>query len=310
MGSTMDPSGETQSPLTIVVVNWNGVTLLPGCLNPLTGAGVEVIVVDNGSTDDSMRLLEELFPWVKVIANADNRGFAAANNQGLQLATSPSVLLLNNDTVPDRAALAQLVRFLDEHPDVGVVGPSLVFPDQRPQPSCGPGPNTWTEILSKTMLHRLLPGLRTKAPAATCRVDWVTGAALCVRRDLALALGGLDEAMFMFYEDLDLCARVREAGSKVFFVATHPIVHIGGATRRYVEAESLVQSYLSSEHFFSKHGPAWRAQLIRALTTPEMLLRMAVWGMLSMSPSRRELARERLRAYRRILRLAQTVEGR
>jgi GT2 family glycosyltransferase len=302
----MDLTGETPSPLTIIVVNWNGVDLLPGCLNPLTGAGFEVIVVDNGSTDASKRLLRESFPWVKIIANPDNRGFAAANNQGLQLAGSALVLLLNNDTIPDRAALTELVGFLEYHPEVGVAGPSLVFPDGRPQPSCGPGPNLWTEVLSKTMLHRLLPGLRAKAPAVTSRVDWVTGAALCIRRDLALELGGLDEAMFMFYEDLDLCARVREAGSQVFFVATPPVLHIGGATRRRVETDSLVQSYQSSAYFFSKHGPAWRKHLIRGMTVPEMVLRTTVWAALSVSPSQRRLARERLSAYRRILGLARS----
>jgi N-acetylglucosaminyl-diphospho-decaprenol L-rhamnosyltransferase len=302
-GAEMDPPGEPPSRLTVVIVNWNGAALLPACLAPLTGSGFEIIVVDNGSTDSSQELLVRSFPAVTVIANPDNRGFAVANNQGLRQASSPWVLFLNNDTIADPFALTQLCEFLEEHPQAGVAGPTLVFPDGRRQASCGPGPNLWTEIMSKTLLHRFVPGVRAKAPARTCRVDWVTGAALCIRRGLALELGGLDEQMFMFYEDLELCARVREAGSQVWFVATAPIVHIGGATRRHVETESLVHSYQSAELFFSKHGPPWRQHLIRAMTVPEMLLRMGIWGALFASRSQRELARQRLRAYRRILRL-------
>jgi GT2 family glycosyltransferase len=302
----MDAAETPQVPLSIVIVNWNGAELLPGCLRSLDAAGLEVVVIDNGSTDASLDLLETAFPRVRVVANPDNRGFAAASNQGLQLATSPNVLLLNNDTIPDPAALAELAVFLAEHPEAGVAGPSLTYPDGRRQTSCGPGPNLWTEILSKTLLHRVLPGLREKAPEHTCRVDWVTGAALCIRRELALQLGGLDEEMFMFYEDLDLCARVREAGKQVWFVATQPIVHLGGATRRRVEAQSLVHSFRSADLFFSRHGPSWRRQLLRSLTIPEMWLRSLIWGLLSLSPGGRDVARERLRAYRTIRRLSWT----
>ena len=257
--------------------------------------------MDNGSTDASLTLLETKFPSVRVVANELNRGFAVASNQGLGLARSPNVLLLNNDTVPNATALEELAAFLDCHPEAGVVGPALAYPDGRKQPSCGPGPDLWTEILGKSLLHRVLPGLRQNAPTQTCRVDWVTGAALCIRRDLALELGGLNEAMFMFYEDLDLCTRVREAGRQVWFVATTPIIHLGGATRRRVEAQSLIHSYESTDLYFSRHGPRWRRDLLRVLTIPEMLLRSSVWGLLSMIPQRRGLARERLHAYRTIL---------
>lgn len=292
--------------LSVVIVNWNGVGLLQGCLDPLEGAGFEVIVVDNASSDGSLTLLAERYPWVSVIANPDNRGFAAANNQGIERAAAPAVLLLNSDTVPDPVALHDMAGFLSAHPEVGVVGPTLVWPDGRRQPSCGPGPTLWTELLSKSMLHRLLPGVRERAPLASCRVDWVTGAALCIRRQLALDLGGLDEEMFMFYEDLELCARVRDARSEVWFVSTAPVVHIGGASRRRVEAQSLVHSYRSSQHFFARHGPPWRRTLVRAMTVPEAALRAAVWAPMLAHPGRRAQARERLRAYGTIMGLALT----
>lgn len=291
------------SALGIVVVNWNGATLLEPCLAPLVYGQLQVVVVDNNSSDDSLDVVREKFPGIDVIANSTNLGYAIANNQGIRQVETGLVLLLNNDTIPNPATLDRLVEFFAAHPTAGVAGPSLANADGSPQPSCGPGPNLWTEFLGKTMLHRIIGG-REWAPEVDRNVDWVTGAALCIRRDLALALGGLDEGFFMFYEDLDLCARVREAGYEVWFVATPPIVHLGGATRKRIEAKSLVDSYRSVDRYFAKHGPRWRWWIVRAMTIPEMILRSAVWGVMWLRRSRRQLAGERLRAYRSIVRLA------
>jgi len=290
--------------LSVIVVNWNGEHLLADCLGPLTGGPFDVIVVDNASTDGSVQLLEKSRGSVRMIVNQANRGFAVANNQGIATAKTDYVLLLNNDTVPNTAALEAVVSFLDEHPAVAIVGPTLVNPDASPQPSCGPGPNLWTELLGKTLLHRLLPGLRAKAPSQARAVDWVTGAALFARTSVLRELGGLDEGMFMFYEDLDLCARARERGHEVWFVPTAPIVHIGGASTRNVEAKSLVDSYRSTDRYFRQHGPSWRRWLVRAMTVVEMMVRSVIWTVLWLVPSKRTLARLRLRAYSTIARLA------
>jgi GT2 family glycosyltransferase len=294
------------SRLSVVIPNWNGEGLLPGCLDPLEGAGFEVILVDNGSVDGSLELLRSKYPWVRLIANPDNRGTAVANNQGIAEASGEYILLLNSDTVPDPAAFHEAIAYLDSHPEVGIMGPTIVFPDGSPQRSCGPGPNLWTEFLAKTMLHRVLPGIRDKAPRRMCQVDWVTAAAMFVRRKAAEAVSGIDENMFMFYEDNDFCTRVREAGYQIWFVPTTPIVHIGGATRKYVEAQSLIHSYQSAERFFTKHGPEWRRRVWRGATVGEMALRSLLWVVLGLNRERRPLARERLRAYRTIVRLAVT----
>ncbi|HEU5002984.1 MAG TPA: glycosyltransferase family 2 protein [Actinomycetota bacterium] len=304
----MDDREVPQPSMGVVIVNWNGTHLLRECLTPLTRAGVPVIVVDNASSDGSVDLIQEMFPEVQVIKNPTNRGFAYANNQGMYALSTPYIMFLNNDTIPDPKALDDIAVFLGEHSLTGVAGPTLVFPDGRPQASCGPGPNLWTEFLSKSLLHRVFPTLRQWAPSASRQVDWVTGAALCIRRDLAIDLGGWDEAMFMFYEDLDLCARVREAGFSVWFLSTHPIVHIGGASRKKLETQSLVHSYESAQRFFDRHGSVWRRKVVAAMTVPEMALRSAVWALLSTSSRRRSLAKERLQAYALILRMA--IRGR
>lgn len=288
----------------VVIVNWNGAHLLRDCLGPLADQEFELIVVDNASTDDSVRIVRSEFPAARLIVNEANLGFAVANNQGLRESSAPFVFLLNNDTVPDSDAIAELVSFLEDHPSVAIAGPTLVNVDGTPQDSCGPGPDLATEFLGKSMLHRLLPGRRSWAPTQTRRVDWVTGAALMIRRSVAEQLGGLDEEMFMFYEDLDLCARAREAGHEVWFVATPPIVHVGGATRRNVETKSLVDSFRSTDRFFAVHGPGWRRALVRAFTVPEVALRSLLWTLLAIRRKDRELAKARLAAYGQILRLA------
>lgn len=288
----------------VVVVNWNGEHLLRDCLRPLVDAPLELIVVDNASTDGSVALLRSEFPAIHLLVNEKNLGFAVANNQGLRASVAPFVLLLNNDTVPDPVAVRELVAFLQGRPSAAIAGPTLINVDGTPQDSCGPGPNLATELLGKSMLHRLLPGRRSWAPTETRRVDWVTGAAMMIRRSVIDQLGGLDEQMFMFYEDLDLCARAREAGHEVWFVATPPIVHVGGATRRNVETKSLVDSYRSTDRFFSVHGPSWRRAVIRALTVPEMALRAVVWSVVALRPRDRAHAKSRLAAYGMILRLA------
>jgi GT2 family glycosyltransferase len=289
--------------LSIVIANWNGADLLPACLEPLADSGYEVIVVDNGSTDGSCALLRESFPWVRLVENRDNLGFSKANNQGIAIATGHYLLLLNNDTYGNQGTLRDLVAFMDSHPKAGIVGPSLTNSDGTPQESCGPGPNLWTEFLRRTLLHRLFRGVRARAPSKICQVDWVTGAALFIRRDLALSLGGLDEGMFMYYEDLDLCARARQAAYEVWFLPTTPIVHLGGGTRQRALAASLMHSYQSTDRFFVRNGPRWRRELLRAATVPEMLLRGGLWLALGLKTGRRDQARERLRAYRSILRL-------
>lgn len=288
----------------MAIINWNGARLLRACLEPLADAGYQVIVVDNGSADESVHLLRADFSWAEVVENAQNLGFAAANNQVLARAKGKYVLLLNNDTVPSLAAVEETIEFLEEHPAAAIAGPTLIYPDGTRQRSCGPGPSIWTEFLAKTLLHRLIR-IRELAPKRSRRVDWVTGAALMIRGDVARDLGGLDAGMFMYYEDLDLCARARREGHEVWFVATsEPIVHLGGGSSRNVRAASLVHSYESADRYFSRHGPPWRRRLLRGLTVVESILRSVLWLGIAVNADRRPEARDRLRAYRTIFRRA------
>ncbi len=232
--------------VSVVIVNWNAAAYLAGALRSLAsasgGLAVETWVVDNASNDGSLALLQRDFPRVQVIANDDNRGFAAANNQGIARSGGRYILLLNPDTELPVRGLEQLVTYLDEHPEAGVVGPRLVGQRGKTQGgAAGFDPSPHTIFSYATFLYRLFPhrfrGLWLPQVVyergTPLRVDWVSGACMLVRREAALAAGPLDERYFMYSEDVDWCRRMRDAGYAVVCdPAVRVIHHIGGSTRQ------------------------------------------------------------------------------
>ncbi len=216
--------------LSVIILNWNTRKLLQECLQTLTrphnGLDVEVIVVDNASSDDSRDMVRREFPQVKLIANPMNLGFGAGNNVGIPTSAGRYVLFLNSDTQVTEGALKSLVDYADANPDVGILGPKLLNADGSLQYSCRQYPNLATGFLHNTPLGRLLPKNRHAADYlmknwdhATPRdVDWVSGAALMIRRACLDQIGGFDEDYYMYCEDVDLCWRanhvsVREKGT-------------------------------------------------------------------------------------------------
>lgn len=232
--------------LAVIIVNWNAAAYLPAALASLFanqgGLTMQVWLIDNASTDGSPALVRARFPQVEVVVNSTNVGFAAANNQGLRLAQARYVLLLNPDTFLPDGALAQLVAYLEAHPDVGVVGPRLVGGRGKIQGgAAGYDPSPATLFSYATFLYRLFPG-RVRglwlpqalyARGEPIAVDWVSGACMLVRREAILAAGPLDEGYFMYVEDVEWCRRIRAAGYRVICHPGISVVHyIGGSTRQ------------------------------------------------------------------------------
>jgi len=295
--------------LSVCIVSWNTSDLLRDCLKSLAAdpasSGWEIIVVDNASTDGSPDMVVEEFPEVTSIAKTRNLGFSGGSNAGLERATGRHLLILNPDTRVEAGALGGLVQYLDAHPGVGAVGPQLIRGDGSLELSCGRTPSLGAEIVHKLLLHRVFPFFRFgrwdhDSPRS---VGWVTGACLMVRREAADQVGFLDTRMFMCFEDLDWCMRLRRAGWEIAYYPAHRVVHLGGQSIRQNREEMLVVSQQSLFFLFQKHSGRWQLTALRGLTVVEMLLRSLVWcGLALAAPGRRCEARQRLAAYRRILR--------
>lgn len=253
--------------LSILIVSWNVRELLVAALAALPAATApttwEAIVIDNASQDGSAEAVAERFPGVELIRNDTNAGFGRANNQGIAVARGRYVLFLNSDTVTPPAALARLVEFMDAHPEAGVCGPRLLMPDGRPQ-AYAFGGDPRPGYLARRGWQRLIRGraLHDWATGAIQSVDWVSGACLLVRHEALQQVGGFDEAFFMYFEDNDLCLRLRQAGWQVFYYPQVSIIHVGGQSlKQNATAQRAYQNSLA--YFYRKHysrlAQAWLA---------------------------------------------------
>ena len=262
--------------LSIVIVSWNVRELLARTLASLPDAvrdlRWEAIVVDNGSRDGTVDGLAPRFPAVQWLCNPDNPGYARANNQGLAAAQGEYLLLLNPDTGPTAGSLATLVTFLADRPAAGIVGPALQLPDGTPQPYGFGGDPTPAYLLRRNArrLLRLGPLHDWGAPVAAT-VDWVSGACLLLRRAVYARIGGLDEAMFMYFEDNELCLRARQAGWQVWREPAARVMHVGGQSLRQ-NRQAPAAYYASLRYFYAKHYSRSRqwvlALLLRAMPRP------------------------------------------
>lgn len=252
--------------LSIVIVNFNGGTHLENCLASLArhppAAAHEIVVVDNASTDGSLAATRDR-PGVRAITLEDNTGFSAANNVGLKATTGALVLLLNNDTIVTPGSLDALVSQLAAHPGAAVAGPRLVDGEGRPELSFGPMISPLAELRQKVVrsLHarefRPVSRWVDRVTRKERYVDWVSGACLLVRRDVAEAVGLLDQRFFLYTEDVDFCASVRAQGWRVLFTPAAEIVHLRGRSRSTV-AGAMNDAYRRSQlAFYAKHSPRW-----------------------------------------------------
>ena len=275
-----------QPDFSIIVVNWNTRDLLRQCLASVYSEPAEVtldvIVVDNGSSDDSQEMVRREFPAVRLVENEANVGFAAANNQAMRIALGRIFLLLNSDAYLLPGALDKLARFMDSAPQAAVVGPQVLNPDGTIQPSCFRFPTLLDIGFESFFLTRLFPrsdlfnrrNLGGFDRRSLREVDWVSGACLAVRREVAEEAGPMDEGFFMYAEEADWCLRIRESGHRIFFYPGAEGIHHGGQSAKHIRAEMLPRGFASRFRYFEKHYGRGYARAIRLLTVGGMLLRI------------------------------------
>lgn len=279
----------TQPDVSIVILNWNTRDLLLECLRAVEantdGLSVEVLVVDNASTDDSVSRVRRDFPHIRVVENQTNLGFAAGNNLGAREATGRYVLLLNTDAFLRPGALGQLARLLDVNPRAGLCGAQLLNPDGSFQASHTAFPTLAREFLILSGLGRLIfgsyyPSQGPDRAAGPRPVDYVEGACLLFRPEAYWQVGGLDAGFFMYAEEVDLCMALRRAGWQVWYVPAAEVVHLGGASSASRRPEREADLYVSRVRFFRKHYGPLHARLLSALIVGATALKGLAHGAL------------------------------
>ena len=259
--------------LGIVIVNYNVSHLLSRCLNSILDGDpgdyrIEVVIVDNNSSDDSVVSVERNFPGVRLIANPENAGYPAANNQGMRALGIESdvppryVLLLNPDTELPPDGLAKAIVYMDKNPDVGVMGAKLLLPDGTLDLACRRAfPSPEVSLYRFLGLSRLFPdsprfgryNMTFLDENEEAEVDAVVGAFMMLRGEAIQEVGLLDERFWMYGEDLDWAKRIKDAGWKVMYYPAIEVLHIKRASSRQNARRARHEFYRAMPIFYYKH---------------------------------------------------------
>ncbi|GIV05647.1 MAG: glycosyl transferase [Fimbriimonadales bacterium] len=275
--------------LTVQIVNWNAREPLRAALRSILAhpprCEYEIIVLDNASSDGSVQMLEKEFPEVKLLVSEQNLGFSRGHNLAARAAQGEYLFILNPDTevLPD--ALDLLVAYAEQHPDVAIIGPKILNPDGSLQYSCRRFPNPVAALFRNTPLGKLFPNnpytrdyLMTDWDHNSIReVDWVSGAALFIRREVFAQLGGFDERFFMYCEDTDLCYRAWQAGYKVIYYPEPKIKHAIGRSTDLVANKMIITFHKSMYLFYKKHYADQTSILLRPLVPVGLALRASLF---------------------------------
>ncbi len=305
--------------LSIVIVSWNVRDLLRRCLNSFSatallpapeGLRCEVFVVDNASRDGSAEMVRTEFPQVTLIQNTENVGFTRGNNQALARATGRYMLLLNPDTEVVGDALATMADYMDAHPQVGVLGPQLVYPDGSIQSSRRRFPTLATMFVESTVLQRLFGHsslvrryyMLDKAHDAIQEVDWMVGACLMARREAVQSVGLLDERFFMYSEEMDWCLRIKRQGWQVVYLPTARVVHHEARSSEQVLAAQHIHFQSSKVAYAAKHFGSRQAEALRLFLLATYAYLIAEEGAKWLLGHKRPLRSQRIGVYRQVLR--------
>jgi len=277
-----DPRTGEAPVLSVVVLSWNTQELTLACMRALFAEqprhSREVIVVDNGSADGSADAIEQQFPQVRLLRNPDNRLYAEGNNQGAAMARGEFVVTLNSDTEVRAGALDMLVDYLREHDGYGAVAPRLSDPDGTVQHACQRFPNLWTALCFDSWFGSFWPGSRHVARynmrdfdhLSSRDVDQPPGACCMLRTKEWRELGGFDEELALFYNDVDLCKRLAKGGRKIRYHAKAEVMHHRGASTRNF-AKMLVIWHKNRLAYYRKHYGSFGAMWVR------LCVRLRIW---------------------------------
>jgi len=298
--------------LSISIVNTNNRVLLEQCLHSLFdqdhGVDFEVILVDNVSTDGSADMVVDKFPRVQLIRNTGRLGFAANHNQAIRVSRGKFILVLNEDTIVRPGALKSMCDIQAQNPRIGAVGPRLENPDGTLQPSCYKFPTPLRCIAENLMLVAAFPNSKLFGdyrswPHDSVRdVEFVSGAAIQVRREVIETTGLLDDGFFIYSEETDWCYRMHKDKWRVVFVPGGTIVHFGGQSSVAIKDRQFCEFNRSGARYFRKHFGLVGSIVLRTSMIVGALLRIPIFSvvyLIKRSPS----AKEKVTLWMRLLKL-------
>lgn len=255
--------------VTAIIVNYNAGRELERALQSVAseceGLDWDAIVVDNASTFDGAAAVSSFSSRVTVIRNAVNLGFGRAVNQAVAASNSPLLLLINPDCQISQGALSALLAVLDAEPSCAIVAPRILDPDGTIQGSARGDPDMWTGAFGRTgALRGWLPSVPVArrnvvveqalaSGATSTMVDWVSGACMLIRAASLRAVGGFDERYFLYWEDADLCRRLRQRGHDIRYVPAAIAVHAVGGSSRTARASSVRAFHASAYRYYATH---------------------------------------------------------
>lgn len=251
--------------LSVVIVSWNTKKLVCQCLESLEASRahfpMEIILVDNASSDGTAEVVRGRFPHVRLVQNETNLGFAKANNIGIALSSAKYVCLVNSDVVVPQGCLGKMLDYMDQHPDIGMLGPKMILPDGTVGRSCGRFPTVWNWFCAALALSSVFKGSKLFGDFMTTEmkydktvdVEVLTGWFWLVRREAIDQVGVLDDRFFIYGEDIDWPKRFHIGGWRVVFYSEAEAIHYCAASSARAPARFYVEMHRANLQYFRKH---------------------------------------------------------
>jgi hypothetical protein len=288
--------------LSVIIPSYNTLKILRRCLQSVfaqkTDFSFEVIVVDNASCDGSPQMVKKEFPQASVVVNKKNLGFGGAVNKGVERARGKYILILNSDTLILPGVFSKIIKWINNHSQVGVVGCQILNLEKKNQPSGGYFPTLLKVFLWMSFLDDLPFVWRVVKPyhienkkffTQERELDWVQGCFLLIPRLVFQKVHGFDESFFMYNEEVDLCFRIKKRGYKVYFTPRVSIIHLGGASFQNPKEGQILGEYQSLVYFFTKYQPFWQVLILRCLLKLGAILRVFVFGIIGRNEAKRKI---------------------
>jgi GT2 family glycosyltransferase len=276
----------TKTKASVIVVSWNAKAFLLDCLKSIESqsfdGSLEIIVVDNASSDGSPQAVRENFPAVTLICNEHNYGFARANNIGIRASSGEYLFLINSDVIVRENCFEKTIRFMQARPEVGLLGPKIVGANGSVQRSCMGYPSLWNSLTRALALDSLFPKsklfgghlLTFWAHDEVRAVDVINGCFWLLRRRAMDEVGLLDERFLIYGEDIDWCRRFNQHGWQVVFFPDAEAIHYGGGSSANAPVRFYLEMQRANYQYFAKHHPGPASQAFLLITLLHHLIRV------------------------------------